>query len=104
MDYAILVLIAVVLGGGVAGALVVVLGWEKRTYGLRTRMDAVEADTALLNGRVLAEIKRRSGEAGLAQRSRNKEIEDLARSLPTEKKVQELSPAWWEMNESAKHG
>lgn len=89
-------LFAMVLGASVVGGLAVALGWEKRTYGLRTRMDAAEADLALLNGRVLAEIKRRSGKEGLEQRSRNREIEDMARTLPAEKNEQIVQKGWWE--------
>ena len=89
-------LFGLILGAGVVGGLAVALGWEKRTYGLRTRLDAAEADLALLNGRVLAEIKRRSGKEGLEQRARNKEIDELARNLPPEKNEQIVPKAWWE--------
>ena len=96
MDVAFPVLIAAILSGAIVGAVATVLGWEKRTYGLRTRLDAAEADLALLNGRVLAEIKRRSGKEGLEQRARNKEIDELARNLPPEKNEQIVPKAWWE--------
>jgi hypothetical protein len=104
MDTAILVLIAACFGGGTVGGLVIALGWEKRTYATRTRVDAVEVSLELLKSQLLAEIKRRAGKEGLDQRARNKEIEELARNLPAEKKVQELPPAWWEMNEKVNHG
>lgn len=88
------------IGAGALAALAISLGWEKRTYALRTRLDAAEADLALLNGRVLAEIKRRSGKEGLDQRSRNREIEALARDLPTEKNEQIVQRPWWEVVKS----
>jgi hypothetical protein len=99
VDTAILVLIASVLGGGVAGALAVVLGWELRTLRLKHRVDALELAAELLKGQLLAAIKRAAGKEGLDQRARNKEIEELARSLPAKKNVQPESiyeRPWWE--------
>jgi hypothetical protein len=92
------VLIAACFGGGTVGGLVIALGWEKRTYATRTRVDAIEVSLELLKSQLLAEIKRRAGKEGLDQRSRNKEIEELARSLPAQKKtpVNDFAPAWWE--------
>jgi hypothetical protein len=98
MDTAILVLIAACFGGGTVGGLVIALGWEKRTYATRTRVDAVEVSLELLKSQLLAEIKRRAGKEGLDQRARNKEIEDLARNLPAQKNTPapNFAPAWWE--------
>ena len=104
MDTAILVLISTVLGGGVLGALAIVLGWEIRTLRLKTRVDALEVSTELVRGQLLAEIKRRAGAAGLDQMSRNKEIKELARNLPTEKIVPEFPPAWWESDQKVRNG
>jgi hypothetical protein len=87
-------LIALVLGASVTGAVVAVLGWELRTLRLKHRVDALESSYELLRNQVLGEIKRRAGRDGLDQKARNKEIEDLARTLPTEKKVEQ--PVWWE--------
>lgn len=102
MDTAILVLIAVVLGGGVAGGTLSAWGVVRRTLGLKTRVDALELDLELFKRQLVAEVKRRSGAEGLAQTKRNKEIEELARTLPTQKNVQvtnNLEQAWWEKAE-----
>jgi hypothetical protein len=104
VDTAILMLIAAVVGGGVLGALVVVLGWEKRTYATRTRVDAIEMSLELLKQQLLGEIKRRAGREGLDQKARNREIEELARNLPAQNKVQEPTKPWWEMNEGVARG
>jgi hypothetical protein len=105
METAILVLIAAVLGGGVVGGLAVVLGWEIRTLRLKHRVDALELGAELLKQQLVAAIKRAAGKEGLDQRARNKEIEELARSLPARKNVQPESNfdrPWWETE--VKHG
>ena len=99
MDTAILMMIALVLGGGTCGGLLGAWGAVRRTLALKTRLDALELDLELFKRQLVAEIKRRSGQEGLDQRKRNKEIEDLVRNLPTEKNVQPVNnfaPAWWE--------
>jgi hypothetical protein len=99
MDTAILMLIALVLGAGTCGGLLGAWGQVRRTLGLKTRVDALELDLETFKQRLVAEVKRRSGQEGLDQRKRNKEIEELARNLPTEKNVQPVNnfaPAWWE--------
>lgn len=96
METAILVLIATVLGGGILGALVIAVGWELRTLRLKRRVDAIEEAVEALNGRHLAAVKRAAGKEGLEQRARNKEIEELARTLPAQNKVQESAKPWWE--------
>ena len=99
MDNAILVLIALVLGGGTAGGLLGAWGGIRRTLALKTRVDALELDLELFKRQLVAEIKRRSGQEGLDQRKRNKEIEDLVRNVHVEKNVEPVSnfaPAWWE--------
>ena len=104
METAILVLISAVLGGALVGGVAVVWGWEIRTLRLKQRVDGLELSYELVKGQLVAEIKRRAGGEGTAQRARNKEIEDLARTLPTQKIVQELPSAWWETNEKVKSG
>jgi hypothetical protein len=104
VETAILVLIAAVLGGGVAGAFAVILGWEIRTLRLKHRVDALELGAELVKNQLVASIKRAAGKEGVDQRARNKEIEELARKLPAENKVQELPKAWWETNESVTRG
>jgi len=99
MDTAILVLIAAVLGGGVCGGTLSAWGLAKRTLGLKTRVDAMEIDLEVFKQRLVAEVKRRSGQEGLDQRKRNKEIEDLVRNLPAQKNVQpanNFETPWWE--------
>jgi len=99
MDTAILVLIAAVLGGGVCGGALSAWGIAKRTLGLKTRVDAMEIDLEVFKQRLVAEVKRRSGQEGLDQRKRNKEIEELVRNLPANKNVQpagNFELAWWE--------
>lgn len=96
MDTAIIMLIAAGLGAGVAGGLLTAWGCEARTRGLKNRVDALEILTELLKGQLVAEIKRRAGAEGLDQRKRNKEIEDLARNLPTKINMPTYEQAWWE--------
>jgi len=103
MDFAILVLITAVLGGGVCGGALSAWGQARRTLGLKTRVDALELDLELFKRQLVAEIKRRSGQEGLDQRKRNKEIEDLARSVHEKKNVQpanNFEQPWWERVES----
>jgi alpha-beta hydrolase superfamily lysophospholipase len=104
MDTAILVLIASVLGGGVAGALAVTLGWEIRTLRLKHRVDALDIACELLKQQLVGAIKRAAGKEGLDQRARNREIEELARKLPAEKIVPQPPPAWWETAEKVNDG
>jgi hypothetical protein len=99
VDTAILVLIALVLGGGTAGGVLGAWASVRRTLALKTRVDALELDLELFKRQLVAEVKRRAGQEGLDQRKRNKEIEEMVRNLPTEKKVQPVNnfePAWWE--------
>jgi len=99
VDTAILMLIALVLGAGAAGGLLSAWGCARRTLALKTRVDALELDLELFKRQLVAEIKRRAGQEGLDQRKRNKEIEELARSLPAQKNVQQapvFEQAWWE--------
>lgn len=99
MDTAILVLIALVLGGGVAGGALSAWGGIRRTLALKTRVDALELDLEVFKRQLVAEVKRRSGAEGLAQTKRNKEIEELARNLPSQKNVQtqpQFEQPWWE--------
>jgi hypothetical protein len=100
MDTAILMLIALVLGAGTAGGLLGAWASVRRTLALKTRVDALEIDLELFKRQLVAEVKRRAGQEGLDQRKRNKEIDELVRNLPTEKKVQpehNFAPAWWEI-------
>jgi hypothetical protein len=106
MDTAIIMLIAAALGAGVAGGLLAAWGCERRTLGLKNRVDALEILCELLKGQLVAEIKRRAGSEGLDQRRRNKEIEDLARNLPAKinMPVQPVfEQPWWE-KEQVKNG
>ena len=105
METAILVLIASLLGGGVTGGLLAAWGQARRTLALKTRVDAMEIAHELFKGQLVAEIKRRAGAEGLSQRARNKEIEELARSLPAQKSSPQptFEPAWWE-TEGVKRG
>jgi len=99
MDTAILMLIALVLGAGTCGGVLGAWGLMKRTLGLKVRVDALELDLETFKQRLVAEVKRRSGQEGLDQRKRNKEIEELARSLPAQKSSPQATfePAWWEV-------
>lgn len=99
MEAAILVTIAIVLGAGTCGGLLGAWGAVRRTLALKTRLDALELDLELFKRQLVAEIKRRSGQEGLDQRKRNKEIEDLVRNLPAQKNVQSpnnFDQPWWE--------
>ena len=99
MDTAILVLIAIVLGAGTTGGLLGAWGAVRRTLALKTRLDALEMDLELFKRQLVGEIKRRSGQEGLDQRKRNKDIDELVRNVHVEKNVQPVNnfaPAWWE--------
>jgi hypothetical protein len=89
------------LGMGLAGSW---LGWRLCTLRLKSRMDALEEAHEALSGRHLAAVKRAAGKEGLDQRARNKEIEELARKLPTEIKVAEVDKPWWETVEKGRDG
>lgn len=95
-------LIALVLAAGVAGGTLAAWGGVRRTLALKTRVDAIELDLELFKRQLVAEVKRRSGAEGLAQAKRNREIEELARNLPTQKNVpvtNNFEQAWWEKAE-----
>jgi len=99
--YLLILCIFASLGMGLAGSW---LGWSLCTLRLKSRMDALEEAHEALSARHLAAVKRQAGREGLEQRARNKEIEELARDLPAEKKVQEPPAAWWELHEKVKDG
>lgn len=67
MDYALLLLITLVLGAGVSG------GWLS-AWGINRRVYTLETELADLQQKHLSEVKKRAGAVGLSHRSQEKEM------------------------------
>lgn len=84
MEYGLLLLISLVLGGGISGAIV-------STWSIRTRLYSLEVAQATLERSHLQEVKRRAA----GERWKPKPEDELLSALVDKKDVAPMRPKTW---------